>query len=56
MNLEQIGVVDCQSPIGCDPTKAKSVAAAIEENILNEDNPLLMIYNLTLFRYIFKSR
>lgn len=48
MDLSRL--IDPQSAEACSPFKVAAVKYALQNGILNEDQPLALIYNLTQFR------
>jgi diaminopimelate decarboxylase len=43
-------LVDPQTELGCDPFKVRILQEAIKQNIINEEEPLVMFYNLERYR------
>lgn len=43
-------LVDPQSIDGCDPIKVKAIQELIEQKILSESSPLVLVYNITRFK------
>lgn len=45
-------IIDPQSPEACSSYKVAAVKHALQNGILNEEQPLALIYNLTQFRHV----